>query len=279
MIRFLFSLRHLLFACCFFILVVQLSIEETLHRKYGCDGIICYENVCHNQATRKDTHLLYQFFIKLSEQWHVPTSLLIHNYEHMLSSMYQLSLDDFVRKVPTLQLTVMEWKFALEFYLQIDIDCFYLKTCSFRGSYPRRIKQMNSMTNEGLFCVQPPEASYGMKQCTYCKCLICGVPKHRLQHDTPSIKFTDHQIHTFVNQYQARLNCDVTCSSMNVIYALTCPCQQYYYIGRANDSFSQYLYDHRVQCERIIREFLLGEHIVRRFMRTSFETDKFVYFH
>ena len=33
----------------------------------------------------------------------------------MLSSMYQLSLDDFARKVSTLQLTIMEWKFALEF--------------------------------------------------------------------------------------------------------------------------------------------------------------------
>ena len=66
---------------------------------------------------------------------------------------------------------------------------------------------------------------------------------------------------------------------MNVIHALTCPCQQYDYIGRANDSFSQYLYDHRVKCKRIICEFILGEHIVYRFMRTSFETGKFGYFH
>ena len=31
-------------------------------------------------------------------------------------------------------LTPNEWSLALEYYLQIDVDLFYMKTCSFRGA-------------------------------------------------------------------------------------------------------------------------------------------------
>ncbi|CAF4696417.1 unnamed protein product, partial [Rotaria sp. Silwood2] len=44
---------------------------------------------------------------------------------------------------------------ALEFYLQIDVDVFYMKTCSFRGAQPQS-------DIKGLFCSgDEPRARYG----------------------------------------------------------------------------------------------------------------------
>ncbi|CAF3407628.1 unnamed protein product, partial [Rotaria sp. Silwood2] len=250
--------------------LLNLCVEEIFRRQHGCDDLICYENVSDPSIIRQDTHLLYQLFINLSQQWRVSVPLLAYNYEQMISSMFQLSLEDFVCHVSTLRWTIDEWKYALEFYLQMDVDCFYLKTCSFRNSKPRSIDYINQNVDEGLFCINPPEAHYGMKQCSYHKCRLCHIPICNGRYAS-ALKFTDHQIHTFVNQYQAILNCDVNCSSTNVIYTLTCPCQKYDYVGRTNDSFYERLYYHCLQCSRIMREFLLGETIVNRFGQPSLE--------
>ena len=46
----------------------------------------------------------------------------------MIASMFQLSLQEFVDTVSTLEFNIEEWGLALEIYLQMDIDCFYWKT-------------------------------------------------------------------------------------------------------------------------------------------------------
>ncbi|CAF4355565.1 unnamed protein product, partial [Adineta steineri] len=54
----------------------------------------------------------------------------------------------------------------LEFYLQIDVDVFYMKTCSFRGAEPHAIIK-------GLFCGKDePHARYTMSPCVnpFCPC-------------------------------------------------------------------------------------------------------------
>lgn len=248
---------------------------EQYLRQHQCDNIICYENTSHNEQTLQQTHLLYQSFVKLSEHWHVPVTILVCNYELMIASMFHLSLDDFVKRVPSLELTIDEWKWALEFYLQMDIDCFFLKTCSFRKSAPRSIDYISHVVNEGLFCIESPEANYSVKPCNRQQCFICQRSNGQLSNQLTDL-FSNNQIHTFINQYRVLLNCNVDCSSVNIIYTLRCPCQQYEYIGRSKGVFSERLIEHRLHCLRIIRESLLGESIVRRFHRASMDHDTLV---
>ncbi|CAF4171123.1 unnamed protein product, partial [Rotaria sordida] len=57
---------------------------------------------------------------------------------------------------------------ALEFYLQIDVDLFYMKTCSFRGAQP-------PSNIEGLFCGRDePQARYSLVPCDnlFCQCCL-----------------------------------------------------------------------------------------------------------
>ncbi|CAF1354555.1 unnamed protein product [Rotaria magnacalcarata] len=255
--------------------LTELSLLELCRRQHNFSDIVCYENCTHDAITTRDTELLHQLLIELSQQWRVQLPILICNYELMASSMYQLSLEDFVLKLPSFQLTLNEWKFALEFYLQMDVDCFFLKTCSFRESTPRSMDYISYIENEGLFCIDPPEARYGMKPCQDLQCFICHLSPNRISYDLPTVTFTDHQIHKFSNDYQVILNCDVTCSSTNVIYTLTCPCLKYEYIGRTKESFYKRLSDHRFKCLRVMRESILGEHVVHYFgQSSSFNTDK-----
>ena len=230
--------------------------------------MICYENSSHSPTMREVAKILYHLFIRLSQRWHVPVPLLVFNFELMMAAMYDLSIEDYVKKLPSLEFTIVDCKIALEFYLQMDVDCFYLKTCSFRGSKPRTLDYISHTEYEGIFCVDSPEACYGMKRCNKKKCLFCHLPNRTHRYE-PALKFTDKQIHTFVNQYHCILNCDVTCSSSNVIYTLTCPCQQYDYIGRTSGAFYKRLTYHRLQYARIIRDFLLGQVLINRMARSS----------
>jgi hypothetical protein len=109
-------------------LVSSLSSEQRYMREHGCDNIIFYENSNDNSPTRAGTKVLHELFLNLSAQWNVSVSLLIYNYELMVSSMLHLSLQDFVDSASTLELTIEEWKLALEIFMQMDVDCFYWKT-------------------------------------------------------------------------------------------------------------------------------------------------------
>ena len=94
------------------------------------------------------------------------------------------------------------------------------------------------------------------KDCFYCH------KSNLFNGNESSLQFTDHYVHTFLNQYQVILNANVTCSSSNIIYTLTCPCEEYDYVGRTHGQFYKRLNFHHRQCIRLICEFLLGEQIV-----------------
>ncbi|CAF4458895.1 unnamed protein product, partial [Adineta steineri] len=111
-------------------------------------------------------------------------------------------------------------------------QCFFMKTCSFRQSIPRCI-------DEGLFSLALPSGQYGMKQCRDQSCGYCYERLAMTHRSEQAMSFSIRQIHHFVSGYQVYLNCNVirTCTTSNVIYALTCPCHQYDYIGRCYVSF------------------------------------------
>ncbi|CAF1561576.1 unnamed protein product, partial [Adineta ricciae] len=54
-----------------------------------------------------------------------------------------------------------EYPVALEFYLQIDVDLFYMKTCSFRGVQPHA-------SDKYVFCAQEPQARHALTACGNC---------------------------------------------------------------------------------------------------------------
>jgi hypothetical protein len=135
---------------------------------------------------------------------------------------------------------------------------FFLKTCSFNGVKPRLFEQRY---HEGLFCLETPMARFALTPCQKPSCLCCHSPCPR--RDTAAIQFSLPHIHRFVNQYEAILNCPAvcccccvksytlflglpppffqTCESQNCIYVLTCPCEQFDFIGESKVSFAETL--------------------------------------
>ncbi|CAF1165110.1 unnamed protein product [Adineta steineri] len=162
-----------------------------------------------------------------------------------------------------------EWFIALEFYLQIDARCFLMKTCSFRESIPRCI-------DEGIFSLTLPSTQYGMKQCQDQNCYYCYERSSLTDRFERAMCFSDSQIHHFVNGYQVYLNCNVptvyvkTCTSSNIIYALTCPCHQYDYIGRCQLPFRERIMKHHLYNGRIISNFFIGQTVADR-LRDEYE--------
>ena len=90
----------------------------------------------------------------------------------------------------------------LEFYLQMDVDLFYMKTCCFRGAWPRS-------AFDGLFCGDDePEASYKLSPCTHPLCRCCHpLNADRRSQPWPVISFTTSAAHRFLNGYTTYLNC------------------------------------------------------------------------
>ena len=144
-----------------------------------------------------------------------------------------------------------EYPCLLEFFLQFDPHLFYMKTCSFRYARPRTLQ-------EGLFCLNEPEARYDLTACG--NCALC-YPKYSMKyHLKPSIvDFNAGHRHRFVNGYEVILNASATCHTRNIIYVLTCPCGQVDYIGATGQSLHDRLKTHREHGNRIIHEFLLGQ--------------------
>jgi hypothetical protein len=82
-----------------------------------------------------------------------------------------------------------------------------MKTCSFRDAQPRSINDAND--KEGLFCINPPQARYGLKKCTIPPCRICYERLDLTKRFEPVMNTSPNLIHRFVNNYQVILNCDV----------------------------------------------------------------------
>ncbi|CAF4321712.1 unnamed protein product, partial [Rotaria sordida] len=77
------------------------------------------------------------------------------------------------------------------------------------------------------------------------------------------VEFSQARKHTFLNGYQGILNCSVSCHTRNIIYALTCPCGKYDYIGVTTQSLHDRLRKHREHGNRIMDECLLREENIK----------------
>ena len=74
-----------------------------------------------------------------------------------------------------------------------------MKTCEFRGAKPRCFDDEKGNVAEGIVCEAPPKARYAMVACHGKNCFLCQ--------SSSAVQFTSNQSHTFVNQYEAILNC------------------------------------------------------------------------
>ncbi|CAF4870689.1 unnamed protein product, partial [Rotaria socialis] len=152
-----------------------------------------------------------------------------------------------------------EYTIALEFYLQIDIDLFYMKTCSYRGAQP------DIDVPKGLFCIHESQAQYSIIACQQRSCCLC-YPSYRLTYRSyqPIIQFGSNQRHSFINGYRSILNCPATCTTKNIIYVLTCPCNKFDYIGETSVPLANRLSFHQAHVNRIVQECLLGKQNISR---------------
>ena len=138
-----------------------------------------------------------------------------------------------------------ELSIGLEFFLQIDVDLFFMKTCSFRGAQPRSI-------DEGLFCKSSlPSIRYHFQPCQQIICSLCETVSSFVQ-------FNSNRIHRFLNGYYAILNCPATCQTNNIIYALTCPCGEYDFIGSTSSNIGETIESIREKGNRFIHETLIS---------------------
>ncbi|CAF1403722.1 unnamed protein product [Adineta steineri] len=80
----------------------------------------------------------------------------------------------------------------------------------------------------------------------------------RGRQNQPVVQFLSAQKHRFINDYETILNCPATCTTKNILYALTCPCGQYDYIGYTSLTLDEQLKYHREHGNRIMHEFILG---------------------
>ncbi len=100
----------------------------------------------------------------------------------------------------------MEEIFLNRFMLYFDlVHMFYMKTCSFRFARPRSM-------NEGLFCIQTPEARYELVACgNRGLCYPQYDTTYRAKKSV--VEFNQAHQHTFVNGYQTILNCSAVSST------------------------------------------------------------------
>ncbi|CAF3202567.1 unnamed protein product [Rotaria socialis] len=234
----------------------QLSSEELARRETGkckCSFIITDPDP---PTASYMVHHYHTMFGSVLQRFKIDLAILDHNYAR---------LDNFLKLFRTarrrlinakeyaqdlLQLEDNEKPQLLEFYLQMDVDLFYMKTCSFRDAQPRSI-------TEGIFCSTIPECRYTMTRCGNCK--LCSTSMDNQYHQQAPVLFNRFERYRFVNGYESILNCPVTCNTKNFIYVLTCVCGQYDYISETKFTFDVRYNGHCIIGNNIIRKFLVGE--------------------
>ncbi len=160
------------------------------------------------------------YFCDLMERLKVTMTLLDYNYTRLNRFIRMLATDQMrvfnlrINEIP--RIDEKEYPLALEFFLQFDskiysmnrisfivsfrflVHLFYMKTCSFRHARPRSLQ-------EGLFCLQEPEARYELEACA--NCALCYPLYDRQYRSRKSVvDFNQSHQHTFVNGYKSILN-------------------------------------------------------------------------
>lgn len=193
-----------------------------------------------------------KYFSSILERFKLDLSILDHNYFRLYHFMH-LFCSSRIRQIgqekcqdDLYPLADVEIPQLFEFYLQMDVDLFYMKTCSYRGAQPRSI-------HEGIFCLEPPQCLYAMSKCNQCE--LCTP----LNSNVSSVLFEHFSKHRFVNGYESILNCPVDCNTKNFIYVLTCPCNQFDYICETKFTLGRRLQDHHQLVNNLICKLILGK--------------------
>ena len=237
-----------------------LSTEELVRRQpglYPCP----FQIINSNPTTSSFMINCYNtYFNSILSRFKMDLSILDHNYDR-LNYFIELFCASRRRLLGTIKcaedlvdLSDDEKPQLLEFYLQMDVDLFYMKTCSYSDARPRSF-------NEGIFCLDPPQCLYAMSKCGHCD--LC-TSFHHTDHDhvcqqQSPVLFDNYNRHRFVNGYESILNCPVNCNTKNFIYVLTCLCGNFDYICETKFTLSQRLKDHRTFANRLIRKLLIGK--------------------
>ncbi|CAF4411226.1 unnamed protein product [Rotaria sp. Silwood2] len=246
----------------------KLSTIELARRSFNA-----YENPLNSnllQQVPSYIHYLFEsLFSDLSQRLHIDSTILNYNLyrlHHIIKVFiwryrsYERStiLYDHHFQLPTHEqylrmLNQKELLILLEYFLQMDVDLFFLKTCTGRS-----IETSKSINQ--LFCTDEITNyyHYDMKSCQQLYCTLC-----QSKQDSTSTKnlvsfSTGGHKHCFLNKYEAILNCPANCQTNNIVYALTCVCGEYDYIGSTQYTLSDILQYHRQHTNRIIIEYLLN---------------------
>lgn len=187
----------------------------------------------HRPTAKKPINDHQRLLFFLSGLWNVEVDILEFNFQRMMTLANRLAMyrmEHFSTSFNEESIHEEEFSTALEFYLQIDINLFYMKTCSYRDA-----KFLTYGSNRNLFCAELSEAHYSMTPCHQHTCCLC-YPSYQLTYRShqPIVIFGPHQQHQFINGYRSILNCSASCTTKNIIYVLTCPCQKVDYIGETS---------------------------------------------
>ena len=193
----------------------------------------------------------------LSNRLNIHWSILDYNYAR-LDNCFQLFANERIHRLQvspyTIRLLDEEQSIALEFFLQMDVDVFYMKTFHHRNVQPTDI-------NKDLFCIVEPELRFMFKSCQYPNCDICKCTKHITHRPQMTVQFeeTTNGLFRFINGYQAILNAPATCITNGIIYVLKCPCGKFEYVGETSHNLRYTLERHRTNANEVMHHFLIGE--------------------
>ena len=235
----------------------HLSQQELTYRRTG-KYKASFSITNYNASTKSFMVQQYNtYYAPLVERLQVDTSILDYNYIR-LKKLIELHRQACIRTLgyeKTLKgqfnLPENEYAHLLEFYLQLDVDLFYMKTCSFRGAQPR-------LLGEGLLCTTIPECHYFMERCNNCALCYSFNESTNYEQQCP-VQFNLQRKHRFVNGYESILNCSTSCNTNNIIYVLTCQCGHYDFIGETSDNLRTRLSSHHCFTHRLLLEKLIGE--------------------
>ncbi|CAF1524614.1 unnamed protein product, partial [Adineta ricciae] len=137
----------------------------------------------------------YQAYMSmLIYKYNVDEPILSYNLARF-KQCYDMFIDDYCYHHSCLpeqfEITTKQKNYALEFYLQMDVDLFFMKTCSYRSAKPRS-------NDEGLYCINEPEARYSLLPCNDCS--LCQPPIHSPEQQS-TIRFGPNQKFRFMNDY------------------------------------------------------------------------------
>lgn len=172
--------------------------------------------------------------------WHMDRDVIEFNYYRLKSLLDRFTrhrMNRFNLRYYEARIDELDYTVAFEFFLQFDVHVFYMKTCGYRKSMPLSY-------NLHLFTRHDPLIRYGMSACQTLHCRLC-FPEYKLTYRSEKhpCRFDSHQCHRFVNGLEVILNCPVTCTDTNLIYALTCPCGRVDYVGESSSTL-----DSRLKC-------------------------------